>query len=104
MIDNLDAPAAARPFLAGVPAAMSCREMAVLVTIHERPGLAVRHIARALTMSKPAVSRAMDSLVEAGLARRVLNLQDRRETLLHTTFRGEALLRLAGVLQGARAA
>jgi DNA-binding MarR family transcriptional regulator len=95
----LDVPMAAHPFMvaANVDADMTCRQMAVLLMMASYLGCSVKHIARALGLSKPVVTRAIDRLSLLGLASRTTSRHDRRQVELAPTRAGMALLRAAGL-------
>ena len=60
---------------------------------HIRKGQgSVSEIAEAKHISRPAISQAVDVLVNKGLVRRTQNLQDRRHVSLDLTPEGNALL------------
>jgi DNA-binding MarR family transcriptional regulator len=53
----------------------------------------VRGLAADLNVSKPAITRALDRLEELDLARRKVDLADRRSVLVQRTLKGHAFLR-----------
>lgn len=57
---------------------LSCRQVAVLLTIRANPGMSTGPIAAALGVRKPAVTRAVDRLAEMGLVKRAIEPSDRR--------------------------
>ena len=60
---------------------------------------ALMHLAAALKVSKPAITRALDRLAEFELVRRKVDQADRRSVLVQRTPKGAALLRdLRGVV------
>lgn len=98
-----------RWFVAGVAedrADLTARQMAVLLTVYRTPAPhTVRGLAKALNVSKPAITRATDRLSELDLVRRKVDPADRRSVLLITTLAGTALLRkLEAEMRQARAA
>ena len=69
------------------------RQTAILLTIHTEPGPhTVRALAARHGIGKPAVSRALDTLGEAGLIQRVPDPADRRSVLAEPTTEGAALI------------
>jgi DNA-binding MarR family transcriptional regulator len=69
------------------------RQTAILLTIHTEPGPhTVRALAARHGLGKPAVSRALDTLGEAGLVQRVPDPADRRSVLAEPTAEGAALI------------
>ena len=72
---------------------LNVRQAAILLRVSLEPGPhTVRGIAEALSLGKPAVSRALDALSGLGLATRVPDESDRRSVLVQTTDRGHAAL------------
>jgi DNA-binding MarR family transcriptional regulator len=72
---------------------LNVRQAAILLRVSLEPGPhTVRGLAEALTLGKPAVSRALDALSGLGLATRVPDESDRRSVLVQTTDRGHAVL------------
>ncbi|HKW74019.1 MAG TPA: MarR family transcriptional regulator [Terriglobales bacterium] len=54
--------------------------------------LSLNQLAEAEQVRAPTMSRIVDALQEAGLARRLQDQQDRRAVLIHATVRGSKLL------------
>ena len=72
---------------------LSARQMAILLTVYlTEPPHTVRGLARALNVSKPAVTRALDRLGELGFARRKPDEADRRNVLIQRTVKGSVYL------------
>jgi len=72
---------------------LNVRQAAILLRVSLEPGPhTVRGLAEALSLGKPAVSRALDALSGLGLAMRVPDESDRRSVLVKTTARGLAVL------------
>ena len=72
---------------------LNVRQAAILLRVSLEPGPhTVRGLAEALSLGKPAVSRALDALSGLGLATRVPDETDRRSVLVQTTARGLAVL------------
>jgi DNA-binding MarR family transcriptional regulator len=55
--------------------------------------VSLNHLAQAEQVRPPTMSRIVDALESAGLARRSLNEQDRRAVLIEATGKGIAMLR-----------
>lgn len=55
--------------------------------------MSLNHLARAEQVKPPTMSRIVDALETAGLARRRVNPRDRRAVILEATEKGAALLR-----------
>jgi len=78
---------------------LGARQMAILLTIYlTPPPHTVRGLAARLNISKPAVTRAIDRLVEFQLARRKPDDADRRSVLINRTVKGSVYLREFGEL------
>ncbi len=76
---------------------LSTRQMAILLTVYlTSPPHTVRGLANALSVSKPAVTRALDRLSELGLIRRKTDEKDRRSVLIQRTPGGNSYLRNYG--------
>ncbi len=70
---------------------LSARQMAVLLSVHlGQPPHTVRGLARALGVSKPAITRALDRLSKLRLVRRAPDETDRRSVLVELTDFGAA--------------
>ena len=76
------------------------RQMALLMLVYLEQGPhTVRGLAKALNVSKPAITRALDRLGELDLAKRKTDPQDRRSVLVQRTTKGSAFLRdIRGVM------
>ena len=57
---------------------MSCRQVAILLTVRANPGFSTGAISQLLGVPKPAITRASRKLEQMGLMRRVTNSFDRR--------------------------
>lgn len=97
--DTLYVPSSAHGYIIGakVHPNMTCRQMAILAMMAAHPGVSVRHIAKALNVPKPVVTRASDKLLEIGLIYRSTSPLDRRQVELSASKSGFKLLRDAGV-------
>ena len=73
---------------------MTQRQFALLLHVYlTPPPHTVRGLARHLKISKPAVTRAIDRLSEAGLLKRKTDEDDRRSVLIQRTVQGSVFLR-----------
>lgn len=83
---------------------LSARQMAVLLTIYlTTPPHTVRGLAEELSVSKPAITRALDRLSEFEMVRRRVDEADRRSVLVQRTVKGSVFLRDWGGLVSAAA-
>lgn len=84
---------------------LSARQMALLLSVYLGVGPhTVRGLAKALNISKPAVSRALDRLGELGYIRRERDDLDRRNVLVQRTQDGGVFLEaFSGMIQQAEA-
>lgn len=72
---------------------LTTRQMAVLLTVYLVPQPhTVRGLARALQISKPAVTRGLDRLSKLDLVRRQVDQGDRRSILVQRTDKGAEFL------------
>lgn len=72
---------------------LSARQLGVFLTVYLTPGPhTVRGLAQELNVSKPAITRALDRLGELDLARRKVDMMDRRSVLVQRTLKGAAFL------------
>ncbi len=84
---------------------LSARQMAVLLSVYlaERSAT-VRGLAHDLSLSKPAVCRALDTLARRGFIRRARDAADGRNVLVQRTVEGAVFLsNLAALIDAARA-
>ena len=73
---------------------LSARQMAVFLTCYlENEAQTVRGLAARLSVSKPAITRALDRLTEFDLVRRKADPLDRRSVLVQRTPAGATYLR-----------
>ena len=78
---------------------LTARQFALLLQVYlGPPPHTVRGLARELAMSKPAVSRALDTLGRLDLVRRKPDQTDRRSLLVQRTVKGAVFLREFGDL------
>lgn len=72
---------------------LSVRQMAILLCVYMTPQPhTVRGLAARLKISKPAVTRALDTLSGLGVLRRKADENDRRSVLLYRTVAGSVYL------------
>jgi DNA-binding MarR family transcriptional regulator len=68
---------------------LSARQMAVLLTVYlEPPPHTVRGLARKLGVTKPAITRALDTMGRLGLLSRRRDEADRRNVVIQRTLEG----------------
>lgn len=78
---------------------LSLRQMAILLTVYlESPPHTVRGLAGKLRVTKPVVTRALDSMGKAGLVSRRRDDKDRRNVLVQRTVKGVLYLEKLGDL------
>ncbi len=78
---------------------LTARQFALLLQVYlAPPPHSVRGLARTLAMSKPAVSRALDTLGRLDFLRRKRDQADRRSVLVQRTVKGSVYLREFGDL------
>jgi DNA-binding MarR family transcriptional regulator len=84
---------------------LSARQLGVFLTAYlESEAQTVRGLAKALNVSKPAITRALDRLSEFDLVRRKTDPLDRRSVLVQRTATGMAFYReLRNILKDAAA-
>ncbi len=76
---------------------LSARQMAILLTIYlTQPPHTVRGLAQTLSISKPAITRALDRLGHYGLTKRKKDETDQRSILVQRTVKGSVFLREFG--------
>jgi DNA-binding MarR family transcriptional regulator len=79
---------------------LSARQLAVLLTIYlDPPPHTVRGLARKLRVTKPVITRALDTMGKLGLVARRRDDKDRRNVVIQRTPKGAlAVERLGDVL------
>lgn len=83
---------------------LSARQLAILLTVYlTPPPHTVRGLASSLNVSKPAITRALDTLGELDLLKRIRDDMDRRNVLIQRTLCGAVYLRDFGDLVAERA-
>lgn len=68
---------------------MSMRAAALLFAVADAPGLSVGKYAETLNVSKPAITRATDFLLDSGLVARRVDADDKRLVKISLTKIGE---------------
>jgi len=72
---------------------LTSRQMAILLTVYLNPGPhTVRGLAAELDITKPVVTRALDTLGRLGLLKRRRDTADKRNVLIERTPRGSNYL------------
>ena len=72
---------------------LSARQMAILLTVYlTEPPHTVRGLAKILNISKPAITRSLDTLGRLDLIKRKRDEQDRRSVLVQRTVQGSVFL------------
>ncbi|MGV8995689.1 MAG: MarR family transcriptional regulator [Parvibaculaceae bacterium] len=83
---------------------LSSRQLAILLTVYlTSPPHTVRGLAGTLNVSKPAITRALDTLGDLDLLKRKRDETDRRNVLVQRTVSGAVYLRDFGDLVAERA-
>ena len=79
---------------------LSVRQISILLTVYlEAPPHTVRDLARKLNVSKPVITRALDSMGKMELVTRRRDEKDRRNVLIQRTVKGALYLeRLADTI------
>ncbi|HEX7777422.1 MAG TPA: MarR family transcriptional regulator [Parvibaculum sp.] len=73
---------------------LSSRQLAILLTVYlTPPPHTVRGLALSLKVSKPAITRALDTLGQLDLLKRKRDEADRRNVLVQRTVKGSIFLR-----------
>jgi len=81
---------------------LSLRQMAILLTIYlETPPHTIRGLAAKLRVTKPVITRALDSMGKFGLVNRRRDEKDKRNVLVQRTVKGVLYLEKLADLIGA---
>ncbi|HVZ14746.1 MAG TPA: MarR family winged helix-turn-helix transcriptional regulator [Bauldia sp.] len=76
---------------------LSLRQMAVLLSVYlEPPPHTVRRLADKLGVTKPVITRALDTMGQLGLVTRRRDTADRRNVLVQRTVSGSLLVERLG--------
>jgi DNA-binding MarR family transcriptional regulator len=82
---------------------LTARQMAVLLTVYlEPPPHTVRGLATKLGVTKPVITRALDTMGRMGLVSRRRDETDRRNVLVHRTLDGALAVERLGDMIVAR--
>lgn len=83
-----------------LPIDLSVRQTAVLLHVYLKPAPhSIKSLAAALSISKPAVCRAIDTLEASKFVRRARDRDDQRNVLIQRTVKGTVYLSdLAGII------
>lgn len=72
---------------------LSARQMAILLTVYlSPPPHTVRGLSADLSISKPAITRALDAMGRMGLLKRKRDEDDKRNVLIQRTVKGSVYL------------
>jgi DNA-binding MarR family transcriptional regulator len=83
---------------------LSPRQISILLTVYlETPPHTVRGLAEKLDVTKPAITRALDTMGELGLLSRRRDDRDRRNVIVQRTVEGALYLEKLGDLIVAKA-
>src|SRR5690349_781039 len=83
---------------------LSARQVAILLTIYlEMPPHTVRGLAKKLGVTKPVITRALDSMGKLELVARRRDESDRRNVIIQRTVRGALAIERLGDIVAARA-
>src|SRR5919112_6451035 len=83
---------------------LSSRQMAILLTIYlEAPPHTVRGLARKLGVTKPVITRALDTMGKLDLVARQRDEADRRNVIIQRTVAGALAVERLGDIIAARA-
>lgn len=78
---------------------LTMRQMAILLHIYlVPPPHTVRGLAAALDVTKPVITRALDTMGEMGIVDRVRDISDRRNVIIKRTLAGALFLEKFGDL------
>lgn len=88
----------------GAGADLSARQLAVLLTVYlERPPHTVRGLAAKLKVTKPVITRALDSMGRIELLTRRRDPADRRNVVVQRTVKGALYVEKLGDVLAAKA-
>jgi DNA-binding MarR family transcriptional regulator len=78
---------------------LSVRQMTILLTVYmEAPPHTIRDLAKKLNVTKPVITRALDSMGKLGLVSRRRDEKDGRNVLVQRTVKGALYLEKMAVL------
>jgi DNA-binding MarR family transcriptional regulator len=94
----------AHALVTGAEPDLSARQLAVLLTVYlEPPPHTVRGLAAKLAVTKPVITRALDSMGKLGLLARRRDHLDRRNVVIQRTVKGALAVERLGDLIAAKA-
>lgn len=83
---------------------LSMRQLSILMIVYmEAPPHTVRGLAAKLGVTKPVITRALDSMGKAGLVSRRRDEADRRNVIIQRTVKGALYLETIGDMAAAKA-
>lgn len=83
---------------------LSMRQLSILMIVYlEAPPHTVRGLAAKLGVTKPVITRALDSMGKAGLVSRRRDDADRRNVIIQRTVKGALYLETIGDMAAAKA-
>ncbi len=72
---------------------LSARQMAILLSVYlSPPPHTVKNLSEKLGVTKPAITRALDTMGQLGLLKRIRDPEDKRNVLVSRTVRGSVYL------------
>jgi DNA-binding MarR family transcriptional regulator len=76
---------------------LTARQLTVLLTVYlEKPPHTVRGLAKTLNVTKPVITRALDTMGKAGLVSRKRDMTDRRNVIIQRTVEGSLFIEQLG--------
>ena len=76
---------------------LTARQLTVLLTVYlEKPPHTVRGLAKTLNVTKPVITRALDTMGKAGLVSRKRDTADRRNVIIQRTVEGSLFIEQLG--------
>ena len=76
---------------------LSYRQITILLTIYlEQPPHTVRGLAKQLNVTKPVITRALDTMGKRGLVSRIRDEDDRRNVIIQRTVEGALYVETLG--------
>lgn len=76
---------------------LTARQLTVLLTVYlEKPPHTVRGLAKTLNVTKPVITRALDTMGKVGLVSRKRDMADRRNVIIQRTVDGSLFIEQLG--------
>lgn len=76
---------------------LSYRQLTILLTIYlEKPPHTVRGLAQQLNVTKPVITRALDTMGKRGLVSRIRDDEDKRNVIIQRTVEGALYVETLG--------